>query len=66
MTKAKIASTTKNKVVFSIKGKEIRPVKFISETASFMAAEYKDSSELIVDDSGKVMSWASAKNICDS
>jgi antitoxin component YwqK of YwqJK toxin-antitoxin module len=42
-------------------GKKIKPVKLIAGRQSFFAAEYEDSGDLVVDQNGKALPWASAK-----
>lgn len=62
MSKAKTASKnnpksrTKAKEFF-YEGKKIRPTKLITELSCFMAAEYEDTDELVLDENGKPLSW---------
>lgn len=48
---------------FFINEEEIKPVKYISTSRSFMAAEYDKSGEL-VKKNGEVLTWFAAKNLC--
>ena len=68
MAKAKVASKNNPEGRGQVKeyfhnGKKIKPVKLISSKRSFLAAEYDESGDLIVDQNGKVLPWDSAKNI---
>ncbi|PCJ27155.1 MAG: hypothetical protein COA94_04365 [Rickettsiales bacterium] len=66
MGKAKIASKNnpegrgRAKEYFH-NGKKIKPVKMISLSQSFFAAEYDDSGEMVLDAAGKVLPWGKAK-----
>jgi antitoxin component YwqK of YwqJK toxin-antitoxin module len=67
MSKAKIASKNnpegRGKVSeYFHNGKKIKPVKLISGRQSFFAAEYEESGEVVVDQNGKALPWANAKN----
>lgn len=67
MSKAKIASKNNPEgrgqaKEYQHNGKAIQPVKYISLTNSFLAAEYAESGDLVVDPNGKVLPWANAKN----
>ena len=44
-------------------GKKINPVKLIANRQSFFAAEYEESSDLVLDSNGKILPWNSAKNL---
>ena len=68
MSKAKIAS--KNNPAgrgqakeFFHNGKKIKPVKLVTRTRSYFAAEYEDSLELVLDANGKAFPWSKAKNL---
>ena len=68
MSKAKIASKNNPEgrgqaKEYTHNGKVILPVRFISLTNSFLAAEYAESGDLVVDQNGKVLPWANAKNL---
>ncbi len=68
MSKAKIASKNNPEGRgqargYKHNGMKIKPVKLISLTQSFFAAEYEESGDLVVDKSGKVLPWANAKNL---
>lgn len=43
-------------------GKKIKPVKLISGSSSFFAAEYEDSGELVLGSNGKALPWNNAKS----
>ncbi len=66
MGKAKIASKNnpegrgRAKEYFH-NGKKIKPVKLIADRQSFFAAEYDDSGDLVLDQSGKALPWGRAK-----
>lgn len=67
MSKAKTAS--KNNPTsraqareFSYNGKKIGPVKLITESSKFMAAEYEGTGELVKDENGKILPWSIAIN----
>lgn len=66
MSKAKTAS--KNNPTaraqareFFHNGKKIRPVKLISQSSSFFAAEYEDSGDLVLSQNGTALPWSKAK-----
>lgn len=46
---------------FYHEGKEIEPVKLITPGFSFLAAEFKDSGEVVLGVDGKPLPWGSAK-----
>lgn len=67
MSKAKTASknnpiTREQAREYFFNGKKIRPVKLISEKRSYFAAEYEDSGELVVDQSGVALPWSNIRN----
>ena len=66
MSKAKIASKNNPEGRGQAKeyfhnGQKIKPVKLIAGRQSFFSAEYEDSGEVVVDQNGKALPWASAK-----
>lgn len=66
MSKAKIASKNNPEGRGQAKeyfhnGMKIKPVKLIANRQSFFAAEYEDSGDLVLDASGTVLPWDSAK-----
>jgi hypothetical protein len=66
MSKAKIASKNNPEGrgqarEYFHKGKKIKPVKLITLTQSFFAAEYEDSGELVMGSSDNPLPWAYAK-----
>ena len=68
MGKAKIASKNNPEgrsraKEYSHNGKKIKPVKLITQTQSFFAAEYEDSGEVVVDQKGNPLPWSSVKNL---
>jgi hypothetical protein len=68
MSKAKIASKNNPEGRGQAKeyfhnGKKIKPVKLITTTQSFFAAEYEDSGEVVVSQNGKPLPWGSAKHL---
>lgn len=65
MSKAKIASKSKKGVGIFFKGQEVVPVKFISETKSFMAAEYKGSAELVFSENNQILRWSEVKSMSE-
>jgi hypothetical protein len=44
-------------------GRKIKPVKLITHTRSFFAAEYEDSGDVVVNQDGKPLPWHAAKNL---
>lgn len=68
MSKAKIASKNNPEGrgqarEYLHNGKKIKPVKLITETKSFFAAEYEDSLELVLSKDGNPLPWGNAKNL---
>jgi len=66
MGKAKIASKNNPEGRGKAKeylhnGKKIKPVKLLTPTQTYFAAEYEDSGELVVNQAGKPLPWGSAK-----
>lgn len=62
MSKAKTASKnnpTSRQVSKDIlfNGKKVKPVKIITESSTFFAAEYCDNSDLVVDKDGAPLLW---------
>ena len=43
-------------------GKKIKPVKLIREKASFLAAEYDGSGDIVVGSDGNPLPWQKAKH----
>ena len=62
MSKAKIASKAKKGIIILFKSQEVIPVKFVSETKSFMAAEYKISGDLVMNENKEVLRWAEVRS----
>ena len=67
MSKAKTASKNNPKSRVQAKkflhnGQKIRPVKLVTESTKFMAAEYESTGELVKNDNGKILTWSSAVN----
>lgn len=65
MSKAKIASKAKKGIIILFKGQEVIPVKFVSEVKSFMAAEYKTSGDLVIDDNSEILKWAEVRSLSE-
>lgn len=66
MSKAKTASknnpTSREQAKeYKHKGRKIKPVKLISGSYSFLAAEYEDSGDLVLGSNGKALAWGQAK-----
>ena len=66
MAKAKTASknnpTTREQArEYFHNGKKIKPVKLISETSTFLAAEYDESGDLVLSANGVPLPWQRAK-----
>ena len=68
MSKTKAKTASKNNPVtreqareYFYQGQKIKPVKLITETSTFFAAEYDSSGDLVVDSKGQPMTWSSAK-----
>lgn len=66
MSKAKIASKNNPEGRGQAKeylhnGRKIKPVKLITAKQSFFAAEYEDTGDLVVNQNGQALPWASAK-----
>lgn len=67
MSKAKTASknnpTAREQArEFMYDGKKIKPVKLISEKASFLAAEYDGSGDIVLGSDGNPLPWQKAKH----
>jgi hypothetical protein len=67
MSKAKIASKNNPEgrgkaKEYMHQGKKIKPVKLISGSRSFFAAEYEESGDLILGTNGDPLPWNNAKN----
>lgn len=68
MSKAKTASknnpTTREQAKeYTHKGQKIKPVKLISGRASFLAAEYDGSGDLVLGSDDRPLPWSLAKNL---
>jgi hypothetical protein len=68
MSKAKTASknnpTTREKAKeFTYDGKAIQPVKLITTKLNIMAAEYKDSGDLVLGPNNMPLTWSIAKGV---
>lgn len=66
-SKAKIASKNNpegrgQQKEYLYNNKKILPIKLITNTQSFFGAEYEESGEVVVDDTGSPLTWASAKS----
>lgn len=66
MGKAKIASKNNPEgrgqaKVYLINGKKIKPVKIISNSRSFLGAEFDGGGDLVTDSAGNPVTWAAAK-----
>ena len=68
MTKAKTASknnpqTRSSAKKHHYKGQVVRPVKLISLTSTYFAAEYESNGELVMGEEGNALPWSIAINI---
>lgn len=68
MSKAKTASknnptTRESAKEYFHNGKKIKPVKYISATSSFFAAEYEASGDLVLGTNGAILPWERAKSL---
>lgn len=68
MSKAKIASKNNPEGRLQAReyfhnGKKIKPVKLITSSRSFFAAEYDGSGDLVLSENGDVLPWSKAKNL---
>jgi hypothetical protein len=69
MSKAKTALKSKNNpnargsgTKFFAQGKEIKPVKLITETSTYFAAEFEDG-QLVLNQDGHPVPWRVARNL---
>jgi antitoxin component YwqK of YwqJK toxin-antitoxin module len=68
MAKAKIASKNNPEgrglaKEYFHNGKKIKPVKLIANRQSFFAAEYDESGDIVMDSTGRILPWNSAKSL---
>ena len=70
MSKAKAKTASKNNPTsreqakeYFHNGQKIRPVKLISTSNSFLAAEYEVSGDLVLGSSGQPLPWGLVKNL---